>query len=467
MPQSAERVSVEERPEAPSQLSRKFFDEMRAPDGKVRHAYAELASMLDDLSIDSPRHQAECRRCAVPPRRHHLRRLRRRQAGTERLIPFDLIPRIIPPHEWDADRERAACSASRRSTASSTTSTTTRRSSRPASFRPSTCCATPQFRPEMIGRRRRPATSTRTSPASTSSAPASGEYYVLEDNLRVPSRRVLHAREPQDDDAALSRAVRQQPDRAGRALSRPAARDPARRRAARPSTTRPSCVLTPGCYNSAYFEHAFLAQQMGVELVEGRTCSSQDDYRLHAHDRGPQRVDVIYRRVDDDFLDPLAFRPDSMLGVPGLLSALPRRATSTLANAIGTGVADDKSIYPYVPEMIQFYLGEEPILNNVPTYMLRDPTTVQLRARPTWTSWWSRRCTAPAATACWSARRRPPRSARLSDARPRRPRAATSRSRRWRCRPARPSSTAGSRRATSTCGRSCCRARRSAWCPAA
>jgi uncharacterized circularly permuted ATP-grasp superfamily protein len=131
-------------------------------------------------------------------------------------------------------------------------------------------------------------------------------------------------------------------------------------------------VLTPGSYNSAYFEHAFLAQQMGVELVEGQDLFVNDGFVYMRTTRGPKRVDVIYRRIDDDFLDPLAFRPDSMLGVPGLLSAY-RAGHVTISNAIGTGVADDKSIYPYVPDMIRFYLGEEPLLNNVPTYMLRKP----------------------------------------------------------------------------------------------
>src|SRR4029077_14583503 len=131
-------------------------------------------------------------------------------------------------------------------------------------------------------------------------------------------------------------------------------------------------VLTPGAYNSAYFEHAFLAQQMGVELVEGRDLFVEDDTVFMRTTRGPQRVHVIYRRVDDDFLDPLAFRPDSQLGVPGLFAAY-RAGRVTLANAIGTGVADDKSIYPYVPDMVRFYLAEEPILNNVPTFMLYRP----------------------------------------------------------------------------------------------
>jgi uncharacterized circularly permuted ATP-grasp superfamily protein len=130
-------------------------------------------------------------------------------------------------------------------------------------------------------------------------------------------------------------------------------------------------VLTPGMYNSAYFEHAFLAQQMGVELVEGQDLFVRDHFVYMRTTQGPKRVDVIYRRVDDDFLDPLAFRKDSTLGCAGLLDVY-RRGNITLSNAIGTGVADDKSIYPYVPKMIEFYLGEKPILHNVPTYLCRE-----------------------------------------------------------------------------------------------
>jgi uncharacterized circularly permuted ATP-grasp superfamily protein len=131
-------------------------------------------------------------------------------------------------------------------------------------------------------------------------------------------------------------------------------------------------LLTAGAHNSAYFEHAFLAQQMGVELVEGLDLFIRDESVFMRTTQGPQRVDVIYRRIDDDFLDPLAFRPDSMLGVPGLLAAY-RAGRVTIANAIGTGVADDKSIYPYVPEMIRFYLSAEPIIANVHTWVLRRP----------------------------------------------------------------------------------------------
>jgi len=131
-------------------------------------------------------------------------------------------------------------------------------------------------------------------------------------------------------------------------------------------------VLTPGRFNSAYFEHAFLAQQMGVELVEGQDLFVKHNYLYMRTTKGPQKVDVIYRRIDDEFLDPLTFSPNSMLGVAGLTSVY-RSGNVVLANAIGTGVADDKSIYPYVPDMIRFYLGEEPILKNVPTWQCRKP----------------------------------------------------------------------------------------------
>jgi uncharacterized circularly permuted ATP-grasp superfamily protein len=195
-----------------------------------------------------------------------------------------------------------------------------------------------------------------------------GEWYVLEDNLRVPSgvsymlenRKMMMRLFPELFATQSIRPVQHYPDRLLEVLRDvgPSAED-----------SPVVAVLTPGPYNSAYFEHAFLAQQMGVQLVEGQDLFVRDDTVYMKTTRGPERVHVIYRRVDDDFLDPLAFRPDSMLGVPGLFAAY-RAGRVTLANAIGTGVADDKSIYPYVPEMIRFYLSEEPILNNVPTYLL-------------------------------------------------------------------------------------------------
>ena len=130
-------------------------------------------------------------------------------------------------------------------------------------------------------------------------------------------------------------------------------------------------LLTPGVFNSAYYEHSFLADKLGVELVEGRDLFVKDEIVYMRTTQGPQRVDVIYRRIDDDFLDPLTFRPDSALGVPGLMSAY-QAGNVTLANAVGTGIADDKAIYSFMPEIVKFYLGEEPMLKNVPTWRCRE-----------------------------------------------------------------------------------------------
>jgi uncharacterized circularly permuted ATP-grasp superfamily protein len=194
-----------------------------------------------------------------------------------------------------------------------------------------------------------------------------GKWYVLEDNMRCPSgvsyvlenRRVMKSTFPQifaqlgiqpvDDYPShlLDTLLNLAPDH----ISNPTV-----------------VVLTPGIYNSAYFEHSFLAQQMGIELVEGRDLVIADGYVQMRTTKGLQRVDVIYRRIDDDFIDPLAFRPDSLLGIPGLMEVY-RHGRVALANALGTGVADDKVIYAYVPQIIRYYLDEEQILANVPTYV--------------------------------------------------------------------------------------------------
>ncbi len=196
-----------------------------------------------------------------------------------------------------------------------------------------------------------------------------GEFYVLEDNLRCPSgvsymlenRRMMMRLFPELFAHTPVAPVDHYPNLLGETL-----------RAASLEPNPVVVVLTPGRFNSAYFEHAFLARQMGVELVEGADLFVRNNQVYMKTTVGPQRVDVIYRRVDDDFLDPLAGNPDSMLGVPGLFAAY-RTGNVVLANAMGTGIADDKSIYPYVPEMIRFYLNEEPILNNVPTWQCRKP----------------------------------------------------------------------------------------------
>lgn len=198
-----------------------------------------------------------------------------------------------------------------------------------------------------------------------------GEFYVLEDNLRVPSgvsymvedRKMMMRLFPDLFEKYRIAPVEHYPDLLLECL-----------KSVSPSEVKKPTVvvMTPGMYNSAYFEHTYLAQQMGVELVEGKDMYVKNEQVFMRTTQGPQRVDVIYRRIDDDFLDPLALRSDSALGVAGLLSAY-RAGNVSLANAIGTGIADDKSIYPYVPDMISFYLGEKPILNNVPTFQCRKP----------------------------------------------------------------------------------------------
>jgi uncharacterized circularly permuted ATP-grasp superfamily protein len=198
---------------------------------------------------------------------------------------------------------------------------------------------------------------------------ADGDFYVLEDNLRVPSgvSYMLSNRHLM---------MRLFPDLFYRYAVRPVEHYPALLLQTLRSATfveQPTIVLlTPGRFNSAYFEHAFLAKQMGIELVEGSDLFVRGDLVYMQTTEGPQRVDVIYRRIDDAYMDPLAFAPDSMIGVPGL-AAVYRMGNVVIANALGTGVADDKSIYPYVPEMVQFYLGEEPLLKNVQTWQCRKP----------------------------------------------------------------------------------------------
>ena len=198
-----------------------------------------------------------------------------------------------------------------------------------------------------------------------------GDYYVLEDNLRTPSgfsyiyksRSIMKHDFPELFFSYKVRGIDRTLQDFHNAL----------KELAPSGRSEPVIVLlTPGSYNSAYFEHTFLAQQMGLELVEGRDLVCRDHHIYIRHMSGLKKVDVIYRRIDDDFLDPLAFRPDSLLGVAGLMNAY-RFGNVAIANAPGTGVADDKAIYTFVPEMIRYYLNERPILNNVPTYLMSRP----------------------------------------------------------------------------------------------
>jgi len=289
------------------------------------------------------------------------------EGGTERLIPSDVVPRIIAADEWD----RLEQGLVQRVTAINRFLADIYHGQEilKAGLIPEDqILANDQFAVAMIGTR---------VPRDVYAhivgvdivRHGDGSYYVLEDNLRVPSgvSYMLSNRKMM---------MRLFPDLFRRYHVRPVEHYPAlllqTLRAAAESDSPTVVLLTPGRFNSAYFEHAFLAQQMGVELVEGQDLFVKDACVFMRTTDGPKRVDVIYRRLDADFLDPLAFRPDSMLGVPGLLAAY-RLGNVVICNAVGTGVADDKSIYPYVPDMVRFYLGEAPILKNVPTWQCRKP----------------------------------------------------------------------------------------------
>jgi uncharacterized circularly permuted ATP-grasp superfamily protein len=292
-------------------------------------------------------------------------------AGTERLIPFDLIPRIIPAHEWTRMQQGLVQRVNALNMFIH--DVYHEQNILKAGIIPSEqILNNAQYRPEMHGVDVPHKVYSQISGIDIVRAPdaqGNGEYYVLEDNLRVPSgvsymledRKMMMRLFPELFSQHRVAPVAHYPDLLLETL-----------RASSPSTTdNPTVVvLTPGMYNSAYFEHAFLAQQMGVELVEGQDLFVKDSFVYMRTTRGPKRVDVIYRRVDDDFLDPNVFRPTSTLGCAGLMDAY-RAGHVNICNAVGTGIADDKSIYPYVPQMIEFYLGEKPILNNVPTFQCR------------------------------------------------------------------------------------------------
>jgi len=288
------------------------------------------------------------------------------ESGVERSIPFDIIPRVLRADAWKIITD-GACQRVRALNAFLKDIYHGQEIIKAGVIPEQQILGNKLFRPEMRGF---------DVPGDVYVHVAGidivktgmGEFYVLEDNLRTPSgvsymlenRKMMMRLFPE----LFSRMPVAPVDHYADVLL-----DNLRAVAPAGVANPVVAVLTPGSYNSAYFEHAFLAQQMGVELVEGQDLSVSDNIVYMRTTRGPRKVDVIYRRIDDDYLDPLAFRADSALGVPGLFAAY-RAGRVTLANAIGTGVADDKSTYIYVPEMIRFYLGEEPIIPNVPTYRL-------------------------------------------------------------------------------------------------
>ena len=350
-----------------------IFDELRLPSGGVREHYSGYEDWLSSMPsalIAQKRAEAD----SAFHRYGITFAVYGEEAGTERLIPFDIVPRIIPASEWriletGLKQRVAALNAFLHDIYSG------QRIVKAGLIPAEQVFCNAQYRPEMQDVAVRNNLYSMIAGVDIVRAAKPGvksehaEYYVLEDNLRVPSgvsymledRRMMMRLFPELFGRYGVAPVEHYPDLLLDTL----------RQAAPSGADDPTVVvLTPGAYNSAYFEHAFLAQQMGVELVEGQDMFVHDETVFMRTTQGPKRVDVIYRRIDDDFLDPLAFRRDSALGVAGLLSVV-RAGRVSLANAIGTGVADDKSIYPYVPEMIRFYLSEEPVIANVPTYQCR------------------------------------------------------------------------------------------------
>ena len=346
-----------------------FFDEMFAAEGQVRPHYAALFERFQTLD----REEFEQRRTAVDAaflRQGITFTVYSDEQGTERIFPFDLMPRIIPNAEW-VKIEAGLIQRMRALNMFLKDIYSDQRIIKEKIVPAEEVLTAKHYRPEMVG-----------VPVpkdiyihicgSDMVRDREGTYFVLEDNGRCPSG-VSYLLENR---VAMKRAF---PHLFGSAGVRPVdhyTQDllTVLQYIAPPNgrSTPTVVLLTPGIYNSAYFEHSFLARQMGIQIVEGQDLVVQDKKVYMRTTKGLQQVDTIYRRLDDDFLDPKVFRKDSVLGVPGLVEAY-RAGNVSLANAIGTGIADDKVVYKFVPDMIKFYLSEEPILANVPTYLASDP----------------------------------------------------------------------------------------------
>jgi uncharacterized circularly permuted ATP-grasp superfamily protein len=349
-----------------------FYDEMFEAPGAVRPHYVTLARRLATLSSADVARRQRAAELSFTVRGITFA-VNQGAEGVEKIMPFDLIPRIIQADEW-TKIERGLEQRVRALNLFLHDVYHDQRILRSGVIPPELVLGARGYRREfrqvdvplgvythIVG--------------SDLVRDGTGELMVLEDNLRTPSgvsyvvenRRVLKRTWPQlfqDYDVRPVEGYPQDLLDVLRSIAPPTAEDPV------------VVLLTPGAYNSAYFEHAFLAKAMGVELVQGSDLFVDDASVFMRTTEGRKRVDVIYRRVDDDFLDPLTFRSDSLLGVPGLVAAY-RLGRVSLANAIGTGVADDKAIYAYVPEIIKYYLGEEPIIANVPTFLPTRPKELE------------------------------------------------------------------------------------------
>ncbi len=345
-------------------MSGPFFDEMHNPDGSLRELYRQIQEWIDENPpdfIEMKRREAEFlyRRTGITFAVYS------EGGSTERIIPFDIIPRLIDANEWDLLR-RGLTQRAQALNAFLADVYSDQRILKERIVDPALILLNSAYEPEMQGVKVPGDVYTHIAGIDIVRV-GPEEFYVLEDNARTPSgvSYMLENREMM---------MRLFPDLFTRYAVAPVDRYPEELLATLASVAPPrisgeptTVLLTPGRYNSAYYEHSFLADMMGIELVEGQDLFVSDTVVYMRTTEGPKRVDVIYRRVDDAFIDPLTFNPDSMLGVPGLMTAY-RAGNVVLANAVGAGIADDKSVYTHVPDMIRFYLDQEPILKNVPTY---------------------------------------------------------------------------------------------------
>ena len=348
------------------------YDEMVDVNGKIRPQYDHLYEALLELPDQELRRRKQVADLSFLHQGITFT-VYGREEGTERIFPNDLLPRILTNEEWS----RIERGLAQRITALNLFLKDLYHEGRILSdgvVPREIIHSCKHFRRQMRGLHVRKDAYVSVIGTDLIRLP-SGEFVVLEDNLRVPSgvsymlvsRQVMKRNFP----ALFRKCGVQAIEHYGQALL-------ATLRALAPMGCLDPTIalLTPGVYNSAYFEHTFLARQMGIELVEGRDLVVHDNFVYMRTTGGLRRVDVIYRRIDDDFIDPLAFRPDSSLGVPGLFNAY-RAGNVSLANALGTGVADDKAIYAYVPAIIRYYLGEDPVLSNVETFLMSDPAQRQ------------------------------------------------------------------------------------------
>ncbi|HET7770172.1 MAG TPA: circularly permuted type 2 ATP-grasp protein [Chloroflexota bacterium] len=349
-----------------------FWDEMFLPDGTVREHYAAIADRLSTLNPEDVDRRQRAADDSFQSRGITFA-VNQGAEGVEKIMPFDLVPRVLTAAEWRTI-ERGLEQRVRALNLFLHDVYHDQRILADRVIPAELVLGARGYRREFHGLNVPRGVYTHVA-GSDLVRDSSGAFFVLEDNLRTPSgvsyvvenRRTLKRVWPQlfhDYDVCPVEGYPQDLLDVLRAIAPEGVDEPT------------VVVLTPGIYNSAYFEHVFLAKSMGVELVQGPDLVVDDGAVYMRTTRGRRRVDVIYRRVDDDFLDPLAFRADSLLGVPGLMACY-RMGTISLANAVGTGVADDKAIYAYVPRIIRYYTGEDAILPNVPTYLASESKDLQ------------------------------------------------------------------------------------------